>query len=147
MIHSCSLISMHQLKVPAARFRADKFEFITASHLIGIALFAWASYVQFDSHRILANLRKDKSGRVVTTKHTIPAGKWFDLVSCPHYMAEILIYLALTIVLSGKSFTWWLVFLFVVTNQIAMGKFNHSWYLRNFKNYPRYRRAIIPYLV
>ena len=141
-LHPC----FHPLAT-SPRIKADKFNFFTPSHIIGVALFIWASYVQFDSHRILANLRKDSMGRVITTKHSIPRGKWFDLVSSPHYMAEILIYLAITIVLGGKCLTWWMVFLFVVTNQIFVGKFNHSWYLNTFKDYPKSRRAIIPYLI
>lgn len=128
-------------------YKYNNFEFFTPCHIIGVVLFLTASYVQFDSHRILANLRKDTTGRIYTTKHSIPKGKWFDLVSSPHYMAEILIYLSITIVLSGRSLTWWMVFLFVVTNQIFVGMFNHSWYLKTFENYPKTRRAIIPYVL
>lgn len=127
--------------------QSSKFELLTSCHIAGVVLFVLASYLQFDSHRILANLRKDTTGRVITTKHSIPRGKWFDLVSSPHYMAEILIYLAITIVLGGKSPTWWMVFLFVITNQIFVGMFNHAWYLKSFKDYPKSRRAIIPYVL
>lgn len=129
------------------RFKPAEFDFFTPCHMIGVSLFLWSSYVQFDSHRILAQLRKDTTGRIYTTKYSIPRGKWFDLVSSPHYMAEILIYLAITIVLGGKSPTWWMVFLFVVTNQIFVGMFNHSWYLKTFSDYPKSRRAIIPYVL
>lgn len=109
-------------------------------------MFLLSSYIQFDSHKILANLRKDKTGKIYTTEHSIPRGKWFDLVSSPHYMAEIMIYLAITIVLGGRSITWWMVFCFVVINQIFLGKFNHSWYLKTFRDYPKSRHAIIPYI-
>lgn len=129
------------------KFKTNKYEFITPCHMIGVSLFLWSSYVQFDSHRILANLRKDTTGRVITTKHSIPRGKWFDLVSSPHYMAEILIYLAITIVLGGKSPTWWMVFLFVITNQVFVGMFNHSWYKNTFKDYPKSRYAIVPFIL
>lgn len=129
------------------RFETYKYEFFTPCHIIGVLLFLWSSYIQFDSHRILANLRKDTKGRIYTTKHSIPRGKWFDLVSSPHYLAEIMIYLAITIVLGGQSQTWWMVFLFVVTNQTFVGMFNHKWYLKTFEDYPKSRRAIIPYVL
>lgn len=128
-------------------FKQGKYEFFTPCHMIGVILFLWSSYIQFDSHRILANLRKNTKGRIYTTKHSIPRGKWFELVSCPHYMAEIMIYLAITIVLGGRSLTWWMVFGFVALNQIFVGKFNHTWYLKKFKNYPKTRRAIVPYVL
>ncbi len=86
-------------------------------------------------------------GRVVTYQHSIPRGDWFELVSCPHYFAEILIYLSLSLVLSGRSTTWWMVCSFVVTNQIIVGLFNHQWYLDNFKDYPKARKAIIPFVI
>ncbi|KAG9511057.1 Polyprenol reductase [Fragariocoptes setiger] len=123
------------------------YHFLKPCHVIGVLLFIWSSFVQFESHQILANLRKDKSGRVITHQHSIPRGKWFDIVSCPHYMAEILIYLSISIVLGGQSLTWWMVFLFVITNQLIVGKFNHNWYTESFKDYPKSRRAVIPYLL
>lgn len=126
--------------------RPDNYKFLTPCHIIGGILFIYSSYIQFESHQILANLRKDKNGKVVTHQHSIPRGRWFELVSCPHYMAEILIYLSISIVLAGQSRTWWLVFLFVVVNQLVVGKFNHDWYIRKFDNYPKSRRAVIPFV-
>lgn len=125
----------------------DEYKFVTPCHIIGLSLFIWSSYIQFDSHRLLANLRKDTSGKVYTHQHSIPRGKWFDLVSCPHYMAEILIYLSIAIVMSGRSSTWWMVFVFVIINQLMVGKFNHSWYINTFRDYPKTRRAVIPYVL
>lgn len=39
--------------------------FITPIHLIGIIMFIIGSLVQFHSHRILANLRKDTKGKLI----------------------------------------------------------------------------------
>jgi len=121
--------------------------FVSWNHIFGIAIFVWSSAMQFRSHAILSSLRKDNRGRVVTYQHSIPRGDWFELVSCPHYFAEILIYLSLSVVLSGKSTTWWMVCCFVVTNQIIVGLFNHRWYAETFDNYPKTRKAVIPFLL
>lgn len=137
----------HRAASSTYRYRPQNYEFVTPCHVIGIILFLCSSYIQFDSHRVLANLRKDSAGRIVTTKHSIPRGFWFNLVSSPHYMAEIMIYLSLTIVLGGKSLTWWMVFLFVITNQTIAGIITHSWYNKTFKDYPQSRLAIIPYVL
>ena len=37
--------------------------------------------------------------------YSIPSGGWFDLVSCPHYAAEILIYTALIVLTGGRNVT------------------------------------------
>ena len=115
--------------------------------MIGVTLFAVASVLQFQSHTILARLRKDKSGHVVTLKHSIPRGSLFNILSCPHYFAEILIYLSMCIIFNGRSTTWLFVCGFVVLNQIVVGLFNHQWYLDTFKDYPRNRKAVIPFLL
>lgn len=141
---------------------------MTLSHILGIAGFVGSSYMQFKSHAILASLRKDSKGKlirfsdslhdqvvallpltgnVVTYQHSIPRGDWFEVISCPHYFAEILIYLSLSVVLGGRSTTWWMVCCFVVTNQLIVGLFNHQWYIDTFKNYPKSRKAVIPLLL
>ena len=115
--------------------------------MLGVALFLASSYLQFSSHRILANLRRDSSGRIVTLEHSIPRGSLFELISCPHYFAEILIYLSLCLVFAGQSTTWWFVCCFVLINQVIVGLFNHHWYHKKFEDYPRRRKAVFPYLI
>ncbi|XP_054163761.1 polyprenol reductase-like [Oppia nitens] len=117
------------------------------NHIIGSVLFLIANLIQFKSHSILANLRKDRNGRVVTFQHSIPRGSLFELVSCPHYFAEIVVYFSLAVVLAFQSPNWWLVFAFVTTNQLIVGLFNHYWYLKRFPDYPSKRKAVIPFLL
>ena len=57
---------------------------------------------------------------MISYSHVIPSGGLFELISCPHYFAEILIYIALLIVQCGLSTTWWLVVCFVVINQSSL---------------------------
>lgn len=54
----------------------------------------------------------------MTLEHRVPRGDWFELVSSPHNMAEILMYLALTFILFGSN-TWPVVFLWVLSNQVS----------------------------
>lgn len=91
---------------------------ITLGNIYGTALFLWAFYHQYKAAVLLANLRKDKKGSVVTHEHRVPQGDWFELVSSPHNLAEILMYLALTFILLGSS-TWPVVFLWVLSNQVS----------------------------
>lgn len=154
-------------------------DFIKWNYLIGSLIFVVASALQFQCHSILANLRKDNRGQIVTYQHSIPRGGLFHLVSrrsqsdsdhsdhilfnlanltnwtnlsslqvsCPHYFAEILIYISICIVFNGRSTTWWMVCGFVVINQLIVGLFNHQWYHTTFKHYPKSRKAVIPFVL
>ena len=43
-------------------FTENFSEFISVRHIIGIAMFVWASWQQHRCHVILARMRKDKTG-------------------------------------------------------------------------------------
>ncbi|KAI5619977.1 polyprenol reductase precursor [Silurus asotus] len=116
-------------------------------HIAGVLLFLWASLLQHRSLSLLASLRTSRSGRVETFAHRMPHGGWFERVSCPHYLAELLIYTALSICCGCSSFTWWLVVLYVLCNQVLAAHLCHEYYRRTFKAYPPERKAIIPFLL
>lgn len=124
-----------------------KGNFFAWNYVLGVIIFIGASVLQFQSHYILANLRKDNTGKIVTLEHSIPRGGMFNILSCPHYFAEILIYLSLSLIFGGQSSTWWMVCCFVTTNQIIVGLFNHHWYHQKFKDYPSSRKAVLPYVL
>lgn len=120
---------------------------ISAHHIIGTVIFLWAFCVQFDSNLRMASLRKDHKGNVVTLNHKIPQGGMFAYVSCPHYMAELAIYCALSLVLGQPNTTWWLMMAWNWSNQMAFSFLSHSWYRQNFPTYPKHRKAIIPFVL
>ncbi|MCO5596934.1 hypothetical protein L7F22_051005 [Adiantum nelumboides] len=59
---------------------------------------------------------------------------------------EQVIYLGFIVATKGSNMDTWLLFIFVVLNlSIAAGD-SHKWYERKFKNYPPFRKAVIPYI-
>uniref|UniRef100_A0A1B0DIY8 Polyprenal reductase n=1 Tax=Phlebotomus papatasi TaxID=29031 RepID=A0A1B0DIY8_PHLPP len=112
--------------------------------IIPTAVFAFAWWHQFRSNVILARLRRDSKGNVVTEKHSIPRGGFFEVVSSPHMMFECLIYLSLILMLPGNTL-WLLICLWVVSNQCQVAHWTHEWYKENFPEYPKERKAIIPW--
>ncbi|XP_061440600.1 polyprenol reductase [Rhineura floridana] len=116
-------------------------------HILGVLMFIWASVHQHRCHVILANLRKNKLGKVVNLDHSIPFGDWFELVSCPHYFAELLIYISMAAMFGFNNLTWWLVVTYVFFNQAVSAVLCHEYYLHNFKHYPKCRKAYIPFLL
>lgn len=87
------------------------------------------------------------SGKVESLAHRVPVGGWFELVSCPHYFAELLIYISLGLVFGGLSLTWWLVVFYVFFNQALAAQLCHELYTSRFKSYPKHRKAFIPFLL
>lgn len=108
--------------------------------LLVLVLFAAGCFRQHVMHRILASLRRDDGSNNV---YGIPRGQEFELVSCPHYMYEIVIYAAIT--LSYPCPSCWLMFLFVLINQMGLAKRTHQWYEEKFEKYQK-KCAIIPFL-
>ncbi|XP_014278777.1 polyprenol reductase isoform X1 [Halyomorpha halys] len=126
-------------------FEAMNYDF-SLRQILGVIVFLWANKTQFDSAVILGQLRKNEKGKISSTKHYIPRGKYFELVSCPHLMCEVVIYLCLWAILWGNT-NWPYVTLWVIANQIECGLLSHWWYKETFKNYPKERKAIIPYIL
>ncbi|XP_059197398.1 polyprenol reductase isoform X2 [Centropristis striata] len=116
-------------------------------HVGGSALFIGASLIQHQSMVLLARLRTGKSGTVETLAHRVPEGGGFKLVSCPHYFAELLIYVSLSLVFGGLSLTWWLVVFYVLFNQALAAQLCHDLYMSKYESYPRGRKAFIPFVL
>ncbi|KAJ8771062.1 hypothetical protein K2173_023387 [Erythroxylum novogranatense] len=109
----------------------------------GAAIFAWGWLHQYRCHTILGSLRKR---REQTDQYAIPRGDWFEIVSSPHFLAEMVIYLGLLVASGGTNFIMWLLLLFVVSNLAFAAAETHRWYLKKFANYPRNRWAVIPFV-
>lgn len=106
-------------------------------------VFLWAWYHQHVAHKIFADLRRGKKAAT----YSIPRGDWFEYVSCPHYLAEIVLYVCLSAILGVRHQTGLIVMGWVIINQIVAGLMSHFWYQDKFDNYPRSRKAIIPFLL
>ncbi|KAG7163892.1 Polyprenol reductase-like [Homarus americanus] len=114
-------------------------------HVIGTIICIYGFTVQNKSLRLLAALRKHKD-KNMKEKHVIPQGGMFEVVSCPHMFAEVVVYVGILIVLRTHM-GWGIVTLWVMSNQIQVAVMNHRWYQKTFKDYPRSRRAIFPFLL
>ncbi|XP_024114437.1 polyprenol reductase [Oryzias melastigma] len=113
----------------------------------GFIVFICGSLLQHQSIVLLARLRTGKSGAVETLAHRMPTGGCFHLVSCPHYFAELLIYVSLGFVFGGRSSTWWLLVLYVFFNQALAAQLSHELYVSKYQLYPKHRKALIPFVL
>ncbi|KAK3415799.1 hypothetical protein EUGRSUZ_H01470 [Eucalyptus grandis] len=111
-------------------------------HWIGAIIIFWGWIHQHQCHRILGSLREC---REESHEYVVPHGNWFELVSCPHYLAEIVIYAGLVVASGGSDVTIWLLFGFVVVNLVFAAAETHRWYHSKFDDYPQSRYAVIPF--
>lgn len=56
-------------------------------------------------------------GKAAKEKHMMPRGGMFDLLSCPHMFAEVLVYVGITFVL-WRHTEWLFVTTWVICNQV-----------------------------
>ena len=107
--------------------------------LIGFIIFIIGLYINISSDNTLIKLRTNQKGYV------IPKGGLFNYVSCPNFFGEIIEWLGFAIMtfnLGSISFLIW-----TICNLVPRSKAHHKWYNENFENYPKKRKAVIPYLL
>ncbi|CRG94755.1 polyprenol reductase, putative [Plasmodium gallinaceum] len=129
---------------PFSLYNSDKNEY-SKLNLISVILFLFGNLIQFDSHVRLAKLRP-KDIRKNDVLYKVPYGGFFYYVSCPHYFAEILIYLSFFML--NTNFISLLNFVMVSLILIVNGLKTHNWYIKILKDtYPKQRKAIFPFIL
>ncbi len=112
--------------------------------LTGLAIYAFGFTLNIHSDHILRNLRS-KHPKPDEPRYKIPYGGGFRLVSCPQYLGEILSFVGFAVM------TWNLgaVFVLAITmaNLIPRALYTHKWFHKNFDDYPRERKAVIPFIL
>lgn len=108
---------------------------------IGIPIFILASGIQHDCHAYLASL----------PKYSLPVHPVFQVLVCPHYFAESLIYLSLAIIGAPRDAvfnkTILTAFFFVTTNLAVTASTSKEWYERRFgKEAVAGRWRVVPWL-
>ena len=97
-------------------------------------------YINHRSDTILINLRKPGE-----TGYKIPKGFLFNKISCPNHFGEIVEWIGFAILswsLPGLVFVIW-----TMANLVPRSLNHHKWYKDNFREYPKDRKAVIPFVV
>lgn len=105
----------------------------------GFLLFICGFAINHHADEILLRLRNaQKSG------YKIPHGGLYRWVSCPNYLGEIIEWLGWALATwswPGLVFAAW-----TVANLVPRARSHHRWYREHFPDYPKERKALIPYL-
>ncbi|XP_011629694.1 polyprenol reductase-like [Pogonomyrmex barbatus] len=100
---------------------------LTSMQLMCIFIFLWSTYTQLRMNFILARLRKNQYGDIVTKDHKIPFGELFNYITNPLQFTEILVYVTMSGILWQASTFHYITF-FVIMNQVCNGFIKSSIY-------------------
>lgn len=112
----------------------------TPQFIVGTAMFVVGLAINLHADEVLMRLRKPGE-----TGYKIPKGGFYRWISSPNYFGEIVEWTGWAVMtwsLPGLLFAAW-----TVANLLPRGISNHRWYRETFPEYPKDRRAVVPYLV
>lgn len=136
-----SFFSLYSLQAQAlCQFQSYSPDYcFSPQFLFGVALFCYGVRINWQVDHHLSRLRQQGAG------YQVPVTGWFEYVSAPHYLGEILQWTGFAIAagnVAALSFC-----IFTASNLIPRGVAHHAWYQQEFGDkYPSQRRAVIPYL-
>ncbi|XP_033127754.1 3-oxo-5-alpha-steroid 4-dehydrogenase 1-like [Anneissia japonica] len=108
--------------------------------LFGVCLFFIGMFINLHSDYILRNLRKPGE-----TGYKIPKGGMFNYISGANFFGEIVEWLGFAIAV--WSFTAFSFFLFTLCNIGPRACHHHQYYRKKFDDYPKSRKAVIPFIL
>jgi 3-oxo-5-alpha-steroid 4-dehydrogenase 3 len=113
-----------------------------------LAAYSLSSYYQYRCHYILYQLKRSGKKTTEVSTYSLPREGLFRIVCCPHYMMEIILYIALWQTLP-QSLTLLLIVLWTLSNLSVMAYKQYCWYFDNFPNDfidgdKKYWRILIP---
>jgi 3-oxo-5-alpha-steroid 4-dehydrogenase 1 len=114
--------------------------FLSWQFLLGSALFLGGFALNVTSDRTLRNLRAPGE-----TGYKIPRGGAFEYVTAPNYLGEIVEWTGWAIATwspAGLAFA-----LYTFANLAPRAITHHRWYRERFPDYPRDRKALLPFLL
>ena len=119
-------------------FQYDNEYIYSLKFIFGLCLFLIGVIINLKSDNMLLKLKSKGTG------YKIPRGFMFEKISCPNYFGEIIEWLGFAIM--TWSMPGFLFFLWTSFNLIPRAVSQHKWYKNKFDNYPKKRKAIIPYI-
>lgn len=115
-------------------------DLLSPNILVGVGMWVLGFSANLHADHILRNLRKPGE-----TGYKIPRGGLFEYVSAANYFSE-------TIEWCGFAVAAWnlpaLAFaIYTLANLLPRGLSHHQWYLEKFEDYPKDRKAFLPFLL
>ena len=111
----------------------------------GLMVYYTSFILTLHSDSIIRNLRSKEEVARGEKVYRIPQGGLFRWVTCPSYLCEIIGWAGFALC------TWSLGSVFVlgitIANLVPRALATHSWYRKRFEDYPKDRKALIPFVL
>ncbi|MFW9897280.1 MAG: DUF1295 domain-containing protein [Candidatus Thorarchaeota archaeon] len=107
--------------------------------ITGIVIFFCGFIINLHSDHIVRNLRQPGEN-----EYKIPYGGMFRYISSPSYFGEITEWTGWAIM--TWSFPGLIFALWTFANLAPRARSNHIWYIKNFEDYPKNRKVLIPFI-
>jgi 3-oxo-5-alpha-steroid 4-dehydrogenase 1 len=108
--------------------------------ILGVLVMMIGLSININSDNILRNLRKPGE-----TGYKVPRGGLYRWVSVPNYLGEIIEWIGLSIAACTPAALAFAVF--SIANLFPRALAHHKWYQEKFDDYPKERKAIIPFII
>lgn len=108
--------------------------------IVGILLMVIGVSINIHADAVLRNLRKPGE-----TGYKIPRGGLYWFISVPNYFGEIIEWAGLALAACTPAALSFL--LFTIANLFPRALAHHRWYKETFADYPKERKAIIPFVL
>jgi len=105
-----------------------------------VIAFFYAEFNNYSCHNILRNLKAKNNGR-----RGIPKGNMFKFVSCANYFWELISWFFFSLFVNTLHAYLFVLYSFILMTFPAIEK--HKSYQKNFEDYPKNRKAIIPFII
>ncbi|XP_028410156.1 3-oxo-5-alpha-steroid 4-dehydrogenase 1-like [Dendronephthya gigantea] len=135
---ACNGYMQGEYHVHCARYHEEWF--YTYQFVLGSLLFFVGFVINTYGDYVVTHLRKPGE-----TGHKIPRGGLFEYISCPNFFGEIVEWGGYA--LASSSFV---AFAFFFNSAIVVGAralYHHSFYYKKFEDYPKNRKALIPFIL
>lgn len=132
--------SLNACAVSHVPYFRDETWLLDPRFIIGVVLFVTGYAINRHSDGILRRLRAPGE-----TGYKIPRGGLYRWVSSPNYLGEIVEWCGWALAtwsLAGLAFV-----AFSIANLAPRALAHHRWYLEKFPDYPRDRRALVPWVI
>lgn len=113
---------------------------VTPEFMIGASIFLAGMWINLRSDNALLNQRKAADGRYI-----VPKGGLFEFVSSPNYFGEIVEWTGFALMSWSPAVLAFAVW--TAANLAPRALAHHRWYKETFPDYPKQRKALIPFVV
>ena len=117
----------------------SQYEEISLQMIVGISIMMIGALINIFHDYYVIGLRKQ------TTAYILPKGYLYEYISCPNYFGEMVEWFGFW-VLSG-TFSAFVFAVSTVANLFPRAIKTHQWYHKKFNEYPKQRKAVIPFII